>query len=161
MDLSDIENDLRRRIDESVQWLGSGNGTVIEGLQARSTPCNATAVGIIDDKKRKESDGIKFHLVFGKPKRQYSATVEVRIKSTGSAAQNGTGLANGPYIAVYVLDINSGKGQLSYFERFENAEVYFRTVENSIQEWYALWLRRLLNRREGATVFNHMQPVVQ
>lgn len=99
MILENIENDLLRRIEESIRWLDSNKALIIDGLDARNTPCAATAIELINDKKRKESDGVKFQLEFGKSDRRFSAVVEVRIKSTSSTTRDGSGLANGPYVA--------------------------------------------------------------
>jgi hypothetical protein len=159
MQIEDIEKDLMRRVQESASWLESDDPLVIDGLEARDTPCTATAISLISDKKRKESDGVKFHLEFGKSDRRYSAVVEVRIKSTSSATRDGSGLANGPYVSVYVVDTKSQKGDLSYFEALEDANAYFRSVDDSIQEWYKMWLRRLLRLHKGATVFKYMKDV--
>ena len=135
MILEDIENDLVRRIEGSIRWLDSNEALIIDGLDARNTQCAATAIELINDKKRKESDGVKFQLEFGKPDRRFSAVVEVRIKSTSSATRDGSGLANGPYVAVYVMDSKNQRSDLSYFEQFEDAEIYFGSADDSIQEW--------------------------
>ena len=84
MQIEDIEKDLERRVEESTYWLETDDAHIIGGLEARNSPCTATAISLISDKKRKESDGIKFEMEFGKPDYRYSAVVEVRIKSTSS-----------------------------------------------------------------------------
>ena len=62
-------------------------------------------------------------------------------------------------VAVYVLDAASGKGHLSFFEKFDDVDVYFRSGNDAIQDWYAKWLRRLLRLRTGTTVFKHLDPI--
>ncbi len=161
MQIEDIEKDLEHRVEETTRWLESDDALVIDGLEARNTPCRATAIELINDKRRKERNGVKFKLEFGKLDRRYSAVVEVRIKSTSSVTRHGSGLANGPYVAVYVVDPDNQKGDLSYFEHFEDAEAYFGAPDDPIQEWYKKWLRRLLRLQKGTTVFKHMEPVSQ
>jgi len=68
-------------------------------------------------------------------------------------------IANGPYVAVYVADIDSSQNQLSFFEHFDDAEAYFRGADETIDRWYKRWLRRLLRLRTGTTVFKHMKSV--
>ena len=157
--IEDIESDLKRRVDETRAWLKGNDAAVIDGLEARGTPCVAAAVGLIRDPSRKESDGALFRLEFGRSEQKYVASAEVRIKATSSASKDRSGIANGPYVAVYVVDRESGQGILSYFESFENPDSYFRSVEDSIADWYGRWLGRLLRKRDGATVFKHMERI--
>jgi len=159
MQIEDIEADLKSKIDQTRSWLAGDELPTINGLEARGTPCVATAVTLINDTKRKESDGVLFSLEFGRPDRRLAAKVEVRISSTSSSTTDKLGIANGPYIAVYVLDTESGTGLLSFFEPFDNADAYFQSADDSIQDWYAKWLRRLLRLETGTTVFKHIKPV--
>jgi hypothetical protein len=159
MQIEDIEADLKQRIDGTRSWLADMNLPVIEGLEARGAPCTATAIELISDSSRKESDGVRFNLEFGRPDRKSVATAEVRISSTSSDVKDTSGTANGPYVAVYVLDTESGKGLLSYFEQFDIADAYFRAVDDSIQDWDAKWLHRLLRLQKGNTVFKNMKSL--
>ena len=159
MRLEDIESELKSRVEQTRGWLRDTESPVIEGLEARNTPCTAYAIDLIDEPKRKESDGIKFLLEFGRPDRRFSARAEVRIKPEGSKTSDGSGIANGPYVAVYVLGGGSDKSHLSFFDQFDNADVYFRGADDPIDEWYKRWLGRLLLSTSGATVFKHMAPI--
>lgn len=159
MQIEDIEADLKHKIDQTRSWLSSAEPHVIEGLEARGTPCTATAIELIDDSSRKESDGVRFKLEFGRPDCRFVATAEVRISSTSSITKDKSNIANGPYVAVYVLDTGSDKGLLSFFEQFDDADAYFGAVYDSIQDWYAKWLQRLLGLQRGATVFKHKKPI--
>lgn len=159
MQIEDIEVDFRRQVEETRSLFGGTDLPVVEGLEARGTPCIARAIELINDTGRKESDGVRFRLEFGRPDRRYSATVEVRIKAESSLTKDGSGIANGPYVALYVLEIDSGKGILSFFEQFENVDAYFRTIDDPIEAWYAKWLRRLLRLETGTIVFKHMKPI--
>ena len=159
MQIEDIEADLKQRIDQTRSWVADAESPVIEGLEARGTPCTATAVELINDASRKESDGVRFNLDFGQPDRRRAATVEVRISSTSSKSKGESSLENGPYVAVYVVERGTGKWLLSFFEQFDSADDYFRSTDDSIQDWYAKWLRRLLRLKSGTTVFKHMEPI--
>ncbi len=159
MQIEDIEADLKYKIEQTRSWLADAEPPTIDGLEARDTPCLATADRLINDPKRKESDGVLFILEFGSRDRRYTAEAEVRISCTSSQTKDKSGIANGPYVAVYVLEIESGKSLLSFFEPFDNADAYFRSADDSIQDWYAKWLRRLLRLQTGNTVFKHMEPI--
>ena len=159
MRIEDIEADLQLRIEQTRNWLSNSELPVIEGLEARNTPCTATVVELINDSKRKESDGVRFSLEFGRPDKRLLAKAEVRISSTSSEARDKQSVANGPYVAVYVLDSKTGTGLLSYFEQFDDADAYFRAADDSIQSWYAKWLRRLLGLPKGNTVFKNMESL--
>ena len=107
----------------------------------------------------KESEGARFSLELGRPDQRFAATAEVRISSTRSGSKDKSSTANGPYVAVCVLDTESGKALLSLFEQIDNADEYFRAVGDSIQDWYAKWLRRLLGLKKGNTVFKNMESL--
>ena len=51
MQIEDIEADLRRRVEETRDWLNSEDLPKIEGLEARGTPCLATAIALISEPK--------------------------------------------------------------------------------------------------------------
>ena len=159
MRIEDIEADLERRIEETQDWLNRESSPEISGLEARGTSCTATVIALISDPKRKESDGVRFRLEYGTESKRYESQAEVRIKASPSGSSDGQGIANGPYVAVYVLDVESGTGLLSFFDQFDNADVYFRSADSTIEEWYTGWLRRLLRQERGNIIFKHKRPI--
>lgn len=159
MVVDDIEQDLRLRIEETSSWMSSPELPVIDNLEARGTPCTAYAVELIKDEHRKESDGLRFRLELGKPEQRYFSIVEVRIKDTRSDATDGQSIANGPYISVYIEDLDEGGTVCSYFEHFEDAETYFSEERDSISDWYRKWIHRLLRMETGNIIFKYMQRV--
>lgn len=56
MKIEDIEEDLKKRIDQTRNWLADVESPVVDDLEARGTPCKATAIELINDTSRKEPD---------------------------------------------------------------------------------------------------------
>ena len=153
MDMAGVEKDLERRINQSREWLQSGEIALISGLKIRKYPCQIEPVKFLDRPGKKTRYGIRFRLEFITERGTFESFVEVRIQPTRSMSKDGESIANPPYIDTYAFCQETQKDAEIMWENLQNTKIYEGTVNLSIQEWYIIWLRKTLFHKNVSKIF--------
>lgn len=151
MDMASVEKDLRRRINQSSEWIESGRTSLISDLQIRKFPCKAEPVKFLDYRNRVERYGIRFRLEFITSQGSYESFVDILIKDTRSMSKDEKSIANPPYIVIYALNHETQKTELISYEYLENTQVYKKSLSQSIEEWYKDWLFKTLRHDKNVS----------
>ncbi len=143
-----IETDLKRRIEQSKDWVE--HPTPVKGLHVRGQAAEAMPMSLLDSPKRADSHGVEFELDLEGESHQ-SVIVHVRIKPEWTAGREGTD--SPPFVMVYVVHSGTGSEDLLHHDVIQNEELYPKLEALPIDQWYGVWLNRALAAKSNYKLF--------
>jgi len=147
--MSQVISDLKKRVEQSRQWLESVPGP-LTGFKFRTdSPWTAEPIQFLDDPDRVERYGVGFMFSIDDPARSIKAQLNVRIKPelTPGAEINET-----PYVIVYVVDQSTGADETIKWFHIDIPASYERLIGFSIDDWYRHWIIKALEQGKSGKI---------
>jgi hypothetical protein len=154
MDMTSVEKDLQRRIDQSREWL-SGKPALITDLKIRNYPCQVEPVKFLDDPHMKARHGVLFRLEFVTERGTFEAYVETRIMPTRSIRKDEE--LDPPFVCCSAFNPETKKRDLITWDFVQNIDFYKRNLDTPIEEWYKGWLFKALIHKKVSKIFKFMK----
>ena len=147
------EEALKKRIEDTKNWVNDHLGDEIPGAQFRGKPARLKITQFLND-DRVEANGVRFRLFFGKDSNQYFADLDIRFNPKWFMVEGKDDKA--PYLAVYVLDENGAGDLLKIFEVLDPSQV---NTGIDLNDWYVGYINKSIKRGEDGKVMIHKQAV--
>lgn len=148
MDTSQVEQDLRLRIEQSRKWVKSDSPTIPD-ISFWNHQWTAIAREFLDDKGRVERHGVKFDLVLNDPAKTLTVQLCIRIKPE---LTEGIKEDSPPFVVIYVVNQVTKVEDCVAFHKIEVAASYEDLVGLPIDDWYRRWIRLALGSESKAKV---------
>lgn len=148
-----IEEALRKRIEDTKNWVNSHLGDEISGAKFRGNPARLKIIKFLND-ERVEAKGVRFRLFFGKDSNQYFVDLDIRFNPKWLMVEGKDDKA--PYLVVYVLDENGAGDLLNVFEVLNPSQV---NTGIDLNGWFVSYINRSIKQGEDAKVMIHKQAV--
>jgi hypothetical protein len=154
MDTAQVEADLKARIEQSREWVAN-NPEPVKELKFRNYSAAAKPAVFLDNEKRVERYGVGFDFALLQAPKPLGVRLNVRIKPEASVTENGD---SPPYVAIYVLNQETGADEAITWHHFTVANGYRDLVSIAIDDWYRKWLNAaLVNKRASKILHAEMQ----
>jgi hypothetical protein len=150
-----VEESLRRRVEDTKNWVSVHLGDEISGVQFKDKPARLKVIQYLND-DRVEANGVRFRLFFGKDTKQFFADLDIRFNTSWVMTEGKDDTA--PYLAVYVLDENGAGDLLKFFNILDPSQV---EVGIALSDWLVSYINRSIKRGEDRKVMIHKQEVEQ
>ena len=147
------EEALKKRIEDTKNWVNDHLGDEISGAQFRDKPARLKIIQFLND-DRVEANGVRFRLFFGKDSNQYFVDLDIRFNPKWFMAEGRGDKA--PYLAVYVLDENGAGDLLKVFEVLDPSQV---NTSIDLNGWFVSFINKSIKRGEDRKVMIHKQAI--
>ena len=141
-----IEEILRKRVEETKNWVNDHQGGELYGVKFRDKPARLEIIKFLND-DRVEANGVRFRLFYGNDARQYFTDLDVRFNPNWVMAEGKDDTA--PYIAVYALDKNGAGDLLKVFYILDPSQV---NGDIELGDWYVSFINRSMRRGEDVKI---------
>jgi hypothetical protein len=150
MDTSQVEADLKIRINQSADWVAT-NPDAVKDLKVRSFQAQAKPVAFLDDMKRVERYGVGFDFSLIDSPKPLKVRVNVRIKPNATIGEKDD---SPPYVVIYVVDQSTGGDDAITWQKISVPDSYKDLVGVPIEEWYRKWLNHALASKGAKKIFS-------
>ena len=150
MDTSQVEADLKARIEQSADWVASDPEPVTD-LKVRKFQAQAKPVAFLNDQKRVERHGVGFDFSLLDSPNPLTVRLNVRIKPDATVGEKDD---SPPYVVIYVVDQSSGGDDAITWQKISVPDSYKDLVGLSIGDWYRKWLNFALASKGARKIFN-------
>jgi hypothetical protein len=149
MDISQVETDLNKRIQQSKGWLNS-NPEPVSNIPFRGYQWKALPVVILDDPKRVEQHGVGFDFVLDEPSRELRVRLNVRIKPDATIGPKDD---SPPFVVIYIVNQETQAEDSIGWHHIRVADSYKDLINLPIDAWFRKWLMHALTCQGRRKIF--------